>query len=146
MEFVPVKSFDSYVSANIWLGKFKDAGIDCYLKDEYTVTIDPILSNAIGGIKLCVAKAQLRSAHDMLAAFEAQHQLRQRCPACSSINVAYISKPGAGNWLSAVASWLLSSLAVSAKQVYHCFDCGTEFDEIANEELNTIAAPHATDN
>ena len=29
-------------------------GIRCWLKDENTVTIDPILTNAIGGIKVMV--------------------------------------------------------------------------------------------
>ncbi len=33
----------------------EEEGINCWLKDENTVTIDPILTNAIGGIKLMVA-------------------------------------------------------------------------------------------
>jgi DNA-directed RNA polymerase subunit RPC12/RpoP len=139
MEFVPVKTFDSYVSANIWLGKLLDAGIQCYLKDEYTVTIDPILTNAIGGIKLCVNAEQLEQCRELVLAFEQQDRQRLQCPKCSSMNVQYISKPGATNWFSAISSWLLGNYAVSTSQVYHCFDCGEEFDEIENEELNSMA-------
>ena len=51
-----VKTFDNYFNANIILTKLQAAGIECYLQDEFTVTIDPILSNAIGGIKLVVKK------------------------------------------------------------------------------------------
>lgn len=139
MKFIPVKTFDSYITANIWLGKLQDAGIHCYLKDEYTVTIDPILSNAIGGIKLCVAAPQVEETMELISAFEYQGKQRQQCIKCGSLNVAYISKPGAGNWLSAILSWMLGSYAVSTKQVYHCFNCGEEFDEAKNDELNSIA-------
>jgi DNA-directed RNA polymerase subunit RPC12/RpoP len=139
MKFIPVKTFDSYITANIWLGKLQDAGIQCYLKDEYTVTIDPILSNAIGGIKLCVAEMQIEESLQLVSAFEFQGKQKLQCPECNSLNVQYISKPGAKNWLSAIVTWILGSYAISAKQVYHCFSCGKEFDEIKNEELNSIA-------
>jgi hypothetical protein len=56
MELVTVRTFNNYFSANIMLSKLKDGGIRCYLKDEFTVTVDPILSNAVGGIKLVVNK------------------------------------------------------------------------------------------
>ena len=42
--------------------KLRDAGIQCYLKDEYTVTIDPLLTNAVGGIKLVINKKDLKVA------------------------------------------------------------------------------------
>ncbi|MEM9024159.1 MAG: hypothetical protein AAGB22_10480, partial [Bacteroidota bacterium] len=36
--------------------RLDDAGIAYHLKDEHTVAIDPMISNAIGGIKLMVAE------------------------------------------------------------------------------------------
>ena len=54
MKLVTLRSFDNYFTANITLTKLHADGIECYLKDENTVTIDPMLSNAIGGIKLVV--------------------------------------------------------------------------------------------
>lgn len=139
MNFIPVKSFDSYITANIWLGKLQDAGITCFLRDEYMVTIDPMLTNAIGGIKLCVAEVQMDECRQLIAAFEHQGKQRQQCPSCSSLDVQYIPKPGTTNWITAIVSWLLGSYAVSAGKVYHCFQCGKDFDELKNEELNTIA-------
>lgn len=140
MEFVPIRSFDSYITANIWKGKLEDAGIHCYLKDEYTVTIDPILSNAVGGIKLCVNIDQLDECRELVAAIENENRLSQRCPKCGSLNVQYVTQPNNPvNWLSAITSWILGSYALSAKQVYHCFNCGEEFDELVNNELNSLA-------
>jgi DNA-directed RNA polymerase subunit RPC12/RpoP len=139
MEFLPIRTFDSYITANIWKGKFEDAGIHCYLKDEYTVTIDPILSNAVGGIKLCVNTEQLTECRELVLAIENENRQAQRCPKCGSLDVQYISQPGNPvNWLSAITSWFLGSYAMSAKQVYHCFNCGEEFDELQNKELNSL--------
>jgi hypothetical protein len=141
MEFVPVRSFDSYITANIWKGKLEDAGMICYLKDEYTVTIDPILSNAVGGIKLCVNAEQIRECRELILGIEGDNRQVQRCVKCNSENVQYVSQPNnLMNWITAILTWSFSSYALPGKQVYHCFDCGAEFDEVKNEELNSIVA------
>ena len=69
-KFVLLHSFDEYVSAHIVMGRLKEEFINCYLQDEYSVTIDPFLSNAIGGIKLMVAETQAERAKDLLNAIE----------------------------------------------------------------------------
>jgi hypothetical protein len=66
MNFIQVRSYDNYIYAHIILSMLQDAGINCYLKDEYTITIDPLLSPALGGIKVMVAESQLERALEML--------------------------------------------------------------------------------
>ena len=66
MDFVKIRSFDNYIPAHIALGRLQDAYINCYLQDENTVTIDPLLTYAIGGIKLMVAKSQVERALEIL--------------------------------------------------------------------------------
>ncbi|PWT71476.1 MAG: hypothetical protein C5B59_18050 [Bacteroidetes bacterium] len=66
MNFVHLRSFDNYVNANIQLGMLQDEGINCHLQDEYTITIDPLLSNAIGGMKLMVYESQVQRAMRLL--------------------------------------------------------------------------------
>ncbi len=44
----------------------QEAGINCHLKDEYTVTVDPFLSPALGGMKLMVYSTQAERANDLL--------------------------------------------------------------------------------
>jgi hypothetical protein len=66
MKFILLLTFDNYIPAHIALGRLKDEFINCYLQDEYTVTIDPLLSNAIGGIKLMVAESQVERALEIL--------------------------------------------------------------------------------
>ena len=63
---VIIRTFQNYFSAHIALTKLRDAGINCFLKDEFTVTVDPILSNAVGGIKLVVVNEQAEEAIELL--------------------------------------------------------------------------------
>jgi hypothetical protein len=66
MDFVQIRTFDNYIYANITLGMLQDAGINCHLKDEYTITIDPFLSPALGGMKLMVHPSQVQRAIELL--------------------------------------------------------------------------------
>jgi hypothetical protein len=80
MNYVHLRSFDNYVNANIQLGMLQDAGINCHLQDEYTITIDPLLNYAIGGMKLMVYETQVPRAMQLLSSTEepagegSQHQ------------------------------------------------------------------------
>lgn len=65
--YILFMTFDNYISAHITMGRLKEEFINCYLQDEYTVTIDPLLSNAIGGIKLMVAESQAERASEILS-------------------------------------------------------------------------------
>ena len=73
MKYIIIKSFDNYIPAHIALGRLKEEYVNCYLQDEYSVTIDPFLSNAIGGIKLMVAETQLDRARQILEDLKEQH-------------------------------------------------------------------------
>jgi hypothetical protein len=52
-----IRHYYNYFNAHLALNKLKSEGIQSFLQDEYVVTIDPFLSNAIGGIKLNVFSA-----------------------------------------------------------------------------------------
>lgn len=67
MKFIELCSFDNYVTANIVLGMLQNDGINCHLRDEYTVTIDPFLSPALGGMKIMVNEEQYQQAVELIA-------------------------------------------------------------------------------
>jgi hypothetical protein len=67
MNFIILRSYDNYIPAHIAMGRLKEEFINCFLQDEYTVTIDPLLSNAVGGIKLMVADSQAKRADKILS-------------------------------------------------------------------------------
>jgi len=130
MEFVPIYSYDNYVSAHIAMGRLEEDDINCWLKDENTVTIDPILTNAVGGIKLMVASPQVERAVGILRQLENQHKALSPCPKCGSLNIELVSTPRkASNWASAIIGLFITSYAMPVEKVMHCFACGNEFPE-----------------
>jgi hypothetical protein len=72
MNFIAIRSYDNYIPAHIAMGRLKDESITCYLENENSVTIDPFLSNAIGGIRLMVAETQAKRAIELLDQNDAQ--------------------------------------------------------------------------
>ena len=66
MEFVILSSYANYIDAHIVMGMLEEEGIRCWLKDEYTVSVNSFLTNDAGGIKLMVAANQLERAQSLL--------------------------------------------------------------------------------
>ncbi|MFM7671893.1 MAG: hypothetical protein ACKO6Q_04795 [Bacteroidota bacterium] len=66
MSFVCIRQYDTYIPAHIALGKLREAGLHAHLKDEHTVTVDPLLNIAIGGIKLLVPNEEVEAAERIL--------------------------------------------------------------------------------
>jgi DNA-directed RNA polymerase subunit RPC12/RpoP len=126
METVILRTFDNHFNANIALTKLRAAGIECYLKDEYTVTIDPLLSNAIGGIKLMVRKEDYEEAKQAFYSFDEYAKSIVRCPRCGGNDFITVPKKTTENYITAILSWLFSAYAVSAENVYQCTKCGYE--------------------
>lgn len=128
MSFAPLTTFTNYMDAHLCQMHLQEEGINCWLKDENTVTIDPILTNAIGGIKLMVHETQAERAVNLLRIMHNKEHKAAPCPNCNSLNVEYIvTNRKAGNWLSAFATFFLGDFAIAPHKVYHCFDCKHEF-------------------
>lgn len=129
MNFVPVNYYVNYIDAHIAKGQLEDEGIECWLKDENMVTINPFLTNAVGGIKLMVAEQDLERTKELLQLIDHERRNHFLCPKCSSNNVELVSTPRkASNWIGAVFGFMFGDYAVAVDKVYHCFECGNEFD------------------
>ena len=134
-EFVSVWNFANYIDAHILLGRLEAEGIVCWLKDEYTVTIDPLLTNAIGGIKLMVPVLQAERAAGLIHDFLLQNRT-SCCPRCKSDNIEFISTPRkAGNWLSVLLGGIIGNYALPVNKTWHCFACGHEFETPVIKEV-----------
>jgi len=138
MDFLLLRSFDNYINASITLARLDEEGITCYLKDEYTVTIDPLLSNAIGGIKLMALAGDFEHAKELLDSYDKDYRNAIHCPECDSHDVEQVSKPGAKNWKATLLSWFFSSHA--EERVYHCYECGFEFNNLPEEPMTAAQA------
>jgi len=131
MTFVPLRTFDNYIEANIVLSMLVASGINAHLKDEHTVTIDPLLSPALGGMKLMVYFAQVERAWELLE--DAEHQYLQSipCPVCKAHALKAISVTKKYQCrLSAIINMLLCGESVEIIKMYQCTSCGYDFKEL----------------
>lgn len=134
METVTLRAFDNYFSANILLTRLRDAGIECYLKDEYTITIDPLLSNALGGIKLIVKKEKLQEAIDTLHALENQEIIPPVCTLCGGKEFIEVPVKNANNYVKGMLTWLFKGDNEVTDIFYKCANCGKETEQLPYPE------------
>ena len=126
-----LRSFDNYLYANILLSRLKEEGFDCYLKDENTVTIDPLLIPAIGGMKLMVRGYDFARASALLDRLEAEYIATLPCPKCGSQSLQVLKKTSSPkNLFSALLSLLVAGSASQEKKYYRCTNCGATMDEV----------------
>lgn len=134
MEFIVLNSYPNYIEAHIAKGVLEEQDIRCWLKDENTVTIDPILTNAVGGIKIMVAAVQAERGREILNQLRSEQKMALACPVCGSHNVEQVSTPRKPiNWISALSTFFLGDYAMTVEKVNHCFDCNHEFPVIEQD-------------
>ncbi len=121
--------------ANIWFGKFKAEGIPCFLKDEHSVTIDPILTAAIGGIKLMVEDHDYERAYALLKEFEDDFSSELICPKCQHHGLSYHARPVQRDFLTSLAAKLFDSIAREVEYVYECPSCHFTSISVPKQEL-----------
>jgi DNA-directed RNA polymerase subunit RPC12/RpoP len=134
MEYVPLRSFDNYIEANIVLNMLRHYNINCHLKDENIITIDPLLSPALGGMKLMVHEAHVARAWDLLDRAEAEYLKTIQCPVCKAhaLTTVRITKEHKSR-LAALASMLLTGQSVEVRKIYKCTACGYDFKELPDD-------------
>jgi predicted RNA-binding Zn-ribbon protein involved in translation (DUF1610 family) len=129
-----IRSFDNYLYANIVLNRLKDEGFTCYLKDENTVTIDPLLSPAIGGMKLMVLEHEVGRAISLLDQVEAEYLATVPCPTCGQQALQQLKKTSQPkNIISAIFTQLVTGSSSQETRMYRCSNCGHTMSELPGE-------------
>lgn len=131
MDYIELRSFDNYIEANIVLNMLQHQNINCHLKDEHIITVDPLLSPALGGMKLMVHHSQVERAWDMLEKAEKDYLKTIPCPVCKAhmLEIVSITKKHSCK-LAALASMLLNGHSVEVTKMYRCRKCGYDFKDL----------------
>jgi len=135
MNFVQLRSYDNYLNANMQLSMLKEEGITCYIKDEYTITIDPLLSPAIGGMKLMVDELQVDRAEEILKSADREFLETVACPNCSqhALEIVVETKSASG-FFEKIKFMAINGQDKQVEKYYRCSSCGFRFDELPVEE------------
>jgi DNA-directed RNA polymerase subunit RPC12/RpoP len=109
-------------------------GIQSYLKDENTITTNPLYNIALGGIKLQVLEQDYTKAKTYLDQLENTPYTNQKneiitCPSCKSTNIqaglaSYKNITGIPSLLTALSFMIFPFYN---KKVYKCMQCDQEF-------------------
>lgn len=128
MNFIELNSFDNYMEANIVLNRLRYEGINCHLN---IVTIDPLLSPVIGGMKLMVHEKHVKLAWELLEEAKQQYLKMIACPICKqhTLKAITIAKKYK-TLLGALGSMLLNGQPVRVTKQYKCNSCGYDFKEL----------------
>ncbi|EPR69962.1 hypothetical protein ADIWIN_3825 [Winogradskyella psychrotolerans RS-3] len=130
--FVTIAKFQYSTEAEIIKGRLESDGIKVFLKDNITIDTDPLVSNAIGGIKLNVLAADEAKAKDILNSIKA-YSLNDDgeaivCPNCGKHRIElYSTITNFKSLVSFLIAFITGTLPFSARYQYKCEDCKTEF-------------------
>lgn len=131
--FKTIAKFQYSSEAQIIKGRLESEGINVFLSDNFTIDTDPLVSNAIGGVKLKVlTKDALKAQHilDSIAKYSLDDEGNAiHCPNCNSTKVQLFSTiKDLKSFFSFVLGFLSGTLPFYAKDKYRCEDCNHEFD------------------
>lgn len=130
--FVTIARFPYSTEAQIVKGRLEADGIEVFLSDNITIDTDPLVSQAIGGVKLKVLAKDEEKARAIFQSIKA-YALDDdgnaiKCPNCKKEHIELYTTI---NSLKSFASFLIGIIAgtlpFSARYQYKCEDCNTEF-------------------
>lgn len=136
MGLVTIRTFENSPEAHIFKAKLSSLGIECFIFDEQTITLNPIMGIAIGGIKLKVNENDYEKSNQVINDIENAPLTNDKdeilkCPKCNSAELyaGFKSMKGVKGIISAITSFLFMIYPVYFKNVYKCKKCGNEFNK-----------------
>ena len=131
MNFKQIASYDNFLVANMTLGLLQENNINCHLKDENIVTVDPLLNPAVGGIKLMVDENDYDTALGLLKDAETAYLKEVPCPYCKSCSLVVeekISNPG--SFWGKLKNLVAYGQEATYKKMYRCQNCKSLLTEL----------------
>lgn len=131
MVYKQIASYDNFLVANMSLGLLQENNINCHLKDEYIVTIDPLLNPAVGGIKLMVEENDFVAAAGLLKDAETAYMKDIPCPNCKSCSLVTEEKNNTPFTLwGKIKNIVAYGQVETYSKVYRCTNCNTVLTEL----------------
>jgi len=131
--FTTVAKFQYSSEAQIIKGRLESEGIQVFLSDNFTIDTDPLVSNAIGGVKLKVLTQDVIKAKYILDSIE-KYSIDDEgkpiiCPNCNKIEVQlYSTITDLKSFFAFLLGFLSGTLPFYSKDKYRCQNCNAEFD------------------
>lgn len=131
--FSTVAVFQYSAEAQIIKGRLEAEGIETFLADNHTIDTDPIVSNAIGGVKLKVRQEDETKAVQVMESIN-KYSLDDAgqditCPKCRGQKVELLTNiKSIKSFFFFCLSFLMIALPIYVRRNYHCTTCKNEFN------------------
>jgi hypothetical protein len=131
--FKTIARFQYSSEAQIIKGRLEADGIQVFLSDNLTIDTDPLVSHAIGGVKLKVLSTDAIEAQHILNSIE-KYALNDdgapvTCPNCHKTEVnLYSTITDLKSFLAFLFGFLSGTLPFYRKDQYVCSHCKTNFN------------------
>jgi uncharacterized protein YbaR (Trm112 family) len=131
--FKTIAVFQYSAEALIIKGRIESEGIQVFTMDMHTIDTDPLVSNAIGGVKLRVKAEDEQKALQIVESIQkyavGDHGEPICCPKCKGEKIVLASTIDSFKSLVFfLFGFILSLLPMYQKMKYRCEDCKKEFD------------------
>lgn len=130
--FKKIGQFQYSSEAYIYKGKLESEGIEVFIRDNHTIDSDPLVSNAIGGVKLFVQQEDYEKAMTILSeiskfSIDDKGEL-VKCPNCGTEKIQLLTTiKDFKSFISFLFSILLIALPFYNRYKYKCEACNFEF-------------------
>ena len=129
---IEIANYQFSSEAYLFKGKLESEGIEVFLQNENTINTDPLLSNALGGVKLFVNSEDVQQSKQILDAIP-EYSLDDKgellsCPNCGSQKITMVTTiKDIKSFLAFIYGLLTLSMPLFSKQKYKCENCNFEF-------------------
>jgi len=133
--FITIARYSTPYEANLAKGSLESAGIPVFIADEYTIGMNWLYSNALGGVKVQVPESMAAQAYELLSynvpTIEKEYN-GLSCPKCGSKKcVDFLDKRGP------FITWLLLGIPLLFPLIKSkCEDCGYRMSPEVNSTSN----------
>jgi DNA-directed RNA polymerase subunit RPC12/RpoP len=130
-KIIVFESYDTVMDANLVKTKLDAYGIPCFLSDENFVGLYPIRNELFPGVRLHIFEKDKERVKEILGDQHTGEVETIHCPFCRSEKVAI--KPLRKGLIPEFVNSLMEGLFLRQKEIYHCIECGGEFDPVPKD-------------
>ena len=133
--FVTIATYQYSSEAQIIKGRLEADGVEVFLTDNYTIDTDPLVSNAIGGVKLKVYatdEARAKAILESIAAVSLDDEGEPVCcPNCQQERVQLFTTVTDAKSLGAfLVGFFFGTLPFYTRYQYRCDQCNHKFNGV----------------
>lgn len=130
-KFVTIATFPDALKAQIVRGSLETQGIPCFIADEHTITNQPYLTMAYGGVRLQVQERDSERAREIITTRptfsvleKAPEQSADKCPNCDSSKIEQVNSARSRSFLSFIRNLLAIRTEGELARYFTCRTCG----------------------